>query len=106
MMQIENSVLIRHFIRCDATGNHLQFLALRTMHTEVLWHVHNFLLGGQFGQKKIRKKAIQRFYCSGIHGEFIIWWLNVMSALKLNVLLESHEHLWMRCQLVHHWTAL
>ena len=51
---------------CAATADHLQVLDLRAMHAEVLWHVHDFLLGRHLGQKTMREKVLQRFYWSGI----------------------------------------
>ena len=58
MLQIKNGVSMRCFVRHDAGGGHLQFLVPKTMHTEILQHIHNFLLGGCLGQKIIRESEI------------------------------------------------
>ena len=46
---------MRHISRCDATGNYLQFLVLRTMCSKVLWYGHGSLCGGHIGQKKTKE---------------------------------------------------
>ena len=46
LLQVENGVLMRRFVRRDATGDHLQFVVPRSMHSEILQQVHNSLLGG------------------------------------------------------------
>ena len=64
---------MRRFVRRDATGDHLQFVVPRSMHSEILQQVHNSLLGGHLGQKKTREKVFQRFYWSGVHEDCNIW---------------------------------
>ena len=73
LLQVENGVLMRRFVRQDATGDHLQFVVPRSMHSEILQQVHNSLLGGHLGQKKTRGKVLQRFYWSGVHEDCNIW---------------------------------
>ena len=73
LLQVENGVLMRRFVRQDATGDHLQFVVPRSMHSEILQQVHNSLLGGHLGQKKTREKVLQRFYWSGVHEDCNIW---------------------------------
>ena len=73
LLQVENGVLMRRFVRQDATGDHLQFVVPRSMHSELLQQVHNSLLGGHLGQKKTREKVLQRFYWSGVHEDCYIW---------------------------------
>ena len=36
LLQVENGVLMRRFVRQDATGDHLQFVVPRSMHSEIL----------------------------------------------------------------------
>ena len=64
---------MRRFVRRDATGDHLQFVVPRSMHSEILQQVHNSLLGGHLGQKKTREKVLQRFYWSGVCEDCNIW---------------------------------
>ena len=54
-------------------NNHLQFLLLKPMCTNVLWHVHNSILGRHLGQKKTGEKAIQSFYWSEIYEDCKNW---------------------------------
>ena len=61
-------MLMCHFVRHDATGDHTQFIVPRSLCNEVLYHIHDSLLGGHLGQKKTSEKALQRFYWSGIRG--------------------------------------
>ena len=66
--------MLRHwFVRCDAMGDHIQFIVPRCLHNEVLHHVHDSLFSGQLGQKKTRKKAHQRFYWGGIREDCDNW---------------------------------
>ena len=73
LLEVENGVLMRCFVRCDAMGDHLQFIVPRTMHSNVLHQVPNSLLGGHLGQKKTTQKALQRFYWSGIQEDCNTW---------------------------------
>ena len=57
-----------HFVRCDAMGDHIQFIVPRSLHNEVLHHVH-----GHLGQKKTREKALLRFYQCGIREDCNNW---------------------------------
>ena len=52
LLQVKNGVLMRCFIRCDATGNHLQLLVTRSLHVEVLQHVHIPHLGDTSARKR------------------------------------------------------
>ena len=52
LLQVENGVLMRCFMKHDATGDHLQLLVPKAMHAKVLQHVHNSMLWGHLGQKK------------------------------------------------------
>ena len=58
LLLVKNVILMSCFRRHDVTGDHLQLLVLRAMHTEVLQQVHDFLLGGHLGQKKMREKTL------------------------------------------------
>ena len=73
MLQIENGILMRHFVRWDNTGDHLQFLVPQTMHKEILKHVHNCIVWAHMGQKKTKEKELQRFYWSGISEDCNNW---------------------------------
>ena len=66
LLHIQDGMLMCHFVRHDATGNHMQFIVPRSSCNEILHHIHNSLLGGHLGQKKTREKALQRFYWSSI----------------------------------------
>ena len=69
LLQIQNGMLMCHFVRCDAMGDHLQFIVPRSLDNEVLHHVHDSLFSGHLGQKKTKEKALQRFYWCGIRGD-------------------------------------
>ena len=73
ILQIQDGMLMCHFMRHDATGDHLQFIVPRSMCNEVLYHIHDSLIGGHLGQKKTREKALQRFYWSGIREDCNNW---------------------------------
>ena len=64
---------MHHFVRCDAMGDHLQFIVPRSLHNEVLHHVHDLLLGGHLCQKKTSETALQRFYWCGITEDCNNW---------------------------------
>ena len=51
----------------------MQFIVPRSLHNEVLYHIHNSLLGSHLGQKKTRGKALQKFYWSGIREDCNNW---------------------------------
>ena len=70
--QVWDGLLPCHFVRHDDTGDYLQFL-LPEHCVPVVFHVHDFLLGGHLGQKKTREKALQHFYESDIHEECNSW---------------------------------
>ena len=61
ILQIQDGMWMCHFVRHDAMSDHLQFILPMSLHNEVLYHVHDSLLGGHLGQKKAREKALQRF---------------------------------------------
>ena len=73
LLQIQDGMLMCHFMRCNATGNHMQFIVPRSLQNEVLYHIHDSLLGGHLGQKKTREKALQRFYWSSIREDCNNW---------------------------------
>ena len=73
LLQIQDGMLMCHFVRRDATGDHMQFIVPRSLCNEVLYHIHDSLLGGHLGQKKTREKALQRFYWSGIREDCNNW---------------------------------
>ena len=49
------------------------FIVPRSLHNEVMYHIHDSLLGGHLGQKKTREKALQRFYWSSIREDCNNW---------------------------------
>ena len=51
LLQIQDGMLMCCFMRHGATGNHMQFIVPRSLHNEVLYHIHDSLLGGLLGQK-------------------------------------------------------
>ena len=57
LLQIQSDRLMCHFVRHDVIGDLLQFIVPRSLHNEVLHHVHDLLLGGHLGQKKTRKPS-------------------------------------------------
>ena len=73
LLQIQDGMLMRCFMRCDATGDHMQFIVPRSLHNEILYHIHDSLLGGHLGQKKTREKVLQRFYWSSIREDCNNW---------------------------------
>ena len=73
LLQIQDGMLMHCFMRHDATDNHMQFIVPLSLHNEVLYHIHDSLLGGHLGQKKTREKALQRFYWSSIREDCNNW---------------------------------
>ena len=73
ILQIQDGMLMHHFMRHDATGNHMQFIVPRSLCNEVLYHIHDSLIGGHLGKKKTREKALQRFYWSSIREDCNNW---------------------------------
>ena len=82
LLQIQDGMLMHHFVRHDAAGDHLQFIVPRSLHNEVLHHVHDSLFGGHLGQKKAREKALQRFYWCGIRENCNNWVAKLMNVPK------------------------
>ena len=70
------------FVRCDATGDHQQFIVPRSLHNEVLHHVHDSLLGGYLGQKKTREMLSKGSTGVVLERIAIIGVLNVMNVPK------------------------
>ena len=56
LLQVEDGVLMRRFVRRDATGDRLQFVVPRSMRPEILQQVHNSLLGGILVRRKLEKR--------------------------------------------------
>ena len=104
LLQIKDGMLMCHFGRHDAVGDHIQFIVPRSLHNEVLHHVHDLLLGDHLGQKKTREKALQRFYWSGIRENCNNWVTKCDECAKVNHPPRKPLHLWWRCQLVPLWT--
>ena len=83
LLQIQDGMLMCHFVRCDATGDHMQFIVPRSLHNKVLYHIHDSLLGGHLGQKKTREKRPPKGFPGVVLGRIaIIGFPNVMNVLK------------------------
>ena len=59
---LKDGVLHRKFHRKDGTGSHDQFVAPKSMHDEILRHMHDSVLSGHLGRNKSQEKTLQRFY--------------------------------------------
>ena len=75
-------MLMHSFVRCDATGDRLQFIVSRYLHNEVLHHVHDLLLDGHLGQKKTREKPSKGSTGVVLERITIIGLLNVINVPK------------------------
>ena len=76
-------MLMCHFIRSDATGDHLQFIVPSSLSNEVLHHVHDLLLGGHLGQKKPERQPPKVPTFVVLEKIVIIGSLNVMKSAKV-----------------------
>ena len=84
LLQIQDGMLMHHFVRCDAMGDHLQFNVPKSLCNEVLHHVHDSLLGGQLAQKKPERKPSKGSTGVVFERIAIIGLLNVMNLPKLS----------------------
>ena len=94
LLQIQDGMLMCHFIRWDTMGDHLQFIVPRSLHNRVLHLVHDSLLGGHLGQKETRQKALQRFYWCGIREDCNNWVVKCDECAKVKHPLECPMHSW------------
>jgi hypothetical protein len=62
LLCIKDGILFRKFIKKDGTGTYLQLLVPRKLRKDIMYQMHNTVLSGHLGQKKIREKTLQKFY--------------------------------------------
>ena len=74
------------FMRCDATGDHLQLLVPRAVHVKVLQQVHDSLLGGHLGQKRWERKHNRGSHRSGIWEDRNNWVTKCSECARVKVL--------------------
>ena len=82
ILQIQDGLLMHHFMRCDATGNYMQFIVPRSLHNEVLYYTYDSLIGGHLGQKKTRKRPSKGFIGAVLERIAIIGFPNAMNVLE------------------------
>ena len=59
---LQEGILFKRFPKKDATGNYIQLLIPSALKREILCQMHNFLLAGHLGCKKMKQKIQQRHY--------------------------------------------
>ena len=62
LLVVIDRLLFKKFIKQDGSGEYLQFITPSSMKKEVLYQMHDSLLSGHLGCKKIKAKVLQRFY--------------------------------------------
>ena len=72
-LEIRNGQLHRKFAKRDGTGEQFQFILPRKMQQEVMFQMHNSVMGGHLGQKKTRAKVKQMFYWFGLREDVNCW---------------------------------
>ena len=70
---MKDGQLFRKFTKRDGTGEFHQFLLPRCLRKDVMFQMHNALLGGHLGQKKTRSKIKQICYWFGLREDVNSW---------------------------------
>ena len=75
----------------------MQFIVPRSLHNEVLDHIHDSLIGGNLGQKKLETRPSKGFTGVVLGRIAIIGFPNAINVLELSTLHGSPMHLLERC---------
>ena len=70
----------RRFISADGFQYHLQFVAPRQLHPEILEELHSGAVAGHLGEEKTLSRLKQRFYWPGHWNDVRRWCQNLLSV--------------------------
>ena len=71
---VQNGVLCKVFKRKNGSDEHMQLIAPREMHQDILRQMHDNVLSGHLGVKKTKEKLTKSYY-----------WYNLLQDVKLHV---------------------
>ena len=83
LLELQDGVLFRKFLKRDGTGSYRQFIVPRVMQRELFYKSHNSLFGGHLGRNKNREKMLRSFYWHHLR-EDVSYWVALCSNCAAN----------------------